>query len=57
MSLSSGEGLVGGTSSDLTETAISIFVPMVDPHHPDHVTWPHFHPIYFEPKDGASTFL
>jgi len=39
------------------KTAISIFVPMVDPHRPDHVTWPHFHPVYFELKDGGRTFL
>jgi len=39
------------------KTAISISVPMVDPQRPDQVTWPHFHPIYFEPKDRGSTFL
>lgn len=59
MFLSSGEQLVGGgvPPQIRQKTAISIFVPMVDPHRPDQVTWPHFHPIYFEPKDGGSTVL
>ena len=54
MFLPSGEGLVGGVPPQIRQkTAISIFMPMVDPHCPDHVTWPHFHPIYFEPKDAV----